>query len=77
MYVCIFTLLTVFFSYTLLFQVSLQDLADTYQPPFQSCVQQGRASGIMCAYNRVNGVPNCADYGLLTQTARNQWDFNG
>ncbi|RZC06819.1 probable beta-D-xylosidase 7 [Glycine soja] len=58
-------------------RVSLQDLADTYQPPFQSCVQQGRASGIMCAYNRVNGVPNCADYGLLTQTARNQWDFHG
>lgn len=58
-------------------QVTLQDLADTYQPPFQSCVQQGRASGIMCAYNRVNGVPNCADYNLLTKTARKQWDFHG
>ncbi|KAL2339885.1 hypothetical protein Fmac_007825 [Flemingia macrophylla] len=58
-------------------RVSLQDLSDTYQPPFQSCVQQGRASGIMCAYNRVNGVPNCADFNLLTQTARKQWDFRG
>ncbi|KAK6246079.1 hypothetical protein SCA6_009169 [Theobroma cacao] len=57
--------------------VSLQDLADTYQPPFQSCIQQGKASGIMCAYNRVNGVPNCADYNLLSKTARGQWGFNG
>ncbi|GLU16210.1 hypothetical protein SLE2022_326550 [Rubroshorea leprosula] len=37
-------------------QVSLQDLADTYQPPFENCIKEGKASGIMCAYNRVNGV---------------------
>ena len=55
----------------------MQDLADTYQPPFKSCIQQGRASGIMCAYNRVNGVPNCADFNLLTKTARQQWKFDG
>lgn len=58
-------------------QVTIQDLADTYQPPFQSCVQQGKASGIMCAYNRVNGVPSCADFNLLSKTARGQWDFHG
>ncbi|GKV44047.1 hypothetical protein SLEP1_g51276 [Rubroshorea leprosula] len=58
-------------------RVTLQDLADTYQPPFQSCVQQGRASGIMCAYNRVNGVPNCADSNLLSKTARGEWRFKG
>ncbi|QHN94131.1 probable beta-D-xylosidase 7 [Arachis ipaensis] len=58
-------------------RVSLQDLADTYQPPFKSCIEEGHASGIMCAYNRVNGVPNCADYNLLTNIARKQWDFDG
>ncbi|GAV59275.1 Glyco_hydro_3 domain-containing protein/Glyco_hydro_3_C domain-containing protein/Fn3-like domain-containing protein, partial [Cephalotus follicularis] len=58
-------------------RVTLQDLADTYQPPFQSCIEQGRASGIMCAYNRVNGVPSCADSNLLTKTARQQWGFHG
>ncbi|KAG2399939.1 beta-D-xylosidase 7 [Vigna angularis] len=58
-------------------RVSLQDLADTYQPPFQSCVQQGGASGIMCAYNRVNGVPSCADFNLLTKTVRKKWHFRG
>lgn len=57
--------------------VSMQDLADTYQPPFKSCIQEGKASGIMCAYNRVNGVPNCADYNLLSKTARGQWGFRG
>ncbi|XP_078158037.1 putative beta-D-xylosidase 7 [Carex rostrata] len=31
----------------------------------------------MCSYNQVNGVPNCANYTLLTQTARGQWKFNG
>ena len=58
-------------------QVSQQDLADTYQPPFKSCVEQGKASGIMCAYNQVNGVPSCADRNLLTKTARGQWGFHG
>ncbi|CAI0446107.1 unnamed protein product [Linum tenue] len=58
-------------------KVTKQDLADTYQPPFHSCIQEGKASGIMCAYNRVNGVPNCADHDLLTNTARGQWNFNG
>ncbi|XP_039070131.1 probable beta-D-xylosidase 7 [Hibiscus syriacus] len=57
--------------------VTVQDLADTYQPPFRSCIEKGKASGVMCAYNRVNGVPNCADYKLLSKTARGQWGFNG
>ncbi|PPE02422.1 hypothetical protein GOBAR_DD00553 [Gossypium barbadense] len=51
--------------------------ANIYQPPFQSCIEEGKASGVMCAYNRVNGVPNCADYNLLSKTARGQWGFNG
>jgi beta-glucosidase-like glycosyl hydrolase len=52
-------------------------MADTYNPPFKSCVEDGGASGIMCSYNRVNGVPTCADQNLLTKTARGDWRFNG
>lgn len=52
-------------------------MADTYQPPFKTCVEEGGASGIMCAYNLVNGVPNCADHDLLTKTARGEWGFDG
>lgn len=58
-------------------QVTVQDLEDTFQPPFKSCVEEGRASGIMCSYNQVNGVPTCADYNLLTKTARELWGFYG
>ncbi|KAG8377374.1 hypothetical protein BUALT_Bualt08G0026400 [Buddleja alternifolia] len=58
-------------------QVTKQDLADTFQPPFKSCVEGGGASGMMCAYNLVNGVPNCADYDLLTKTVRGDWGFQG
>ncbi|KAJ9167044.1 hypothetical protein P3X46_021726 [Hevea brasiliensis] len=58
-------------------KVTKQDMADTFQPPFKSCVQEGRASGIMCSYNQVNGIPNCADYNLLSKTARGYWGFQG
>jgi len=47
---------------------------DTYNPPFQTCVQEGQASSLMC---RVNGVPTCADYSFLTETVRNNWGLNG
>ncbi|XP_062005597.1 probable beta-D-xylosidase 6 [Rosa rugosa] len=56
--------------------VSEQDLEDTYQPPFRSCIQQGKASCLMCSYNAVNGVPACADKDLL-EKARDKWHFKG
>ncbi|KAI3887300.1 hypothetical protein MKX03_017861 [Papaver bracteatum] len=58
-------------------QVSLQDLADTYQPPFKRCIDEGKASGIMCAYNRVNGIPSCVDFDLLSKRARGAWVLMG
>ncbi|KAG6438176.1 hypothetical protein SASPL_103113 [Salvia splendens] len=57
--------------------VTKQDMADTYRPPFKGCIKEGKASGLMCAYNLVNGVPNCVDYDLLTKTARGEWGFDG
>ncbi|KAH1122917.1 hypothetical protein J1N35_006077 [Gossypium stocksii] len=57
--------------------VTVQDLADTYQPPFEKCVREGGGSCMMCAYNRVNGVPSCADPNLLSKTVRGEWDFKG
>ncbi|XP_073120866.1 probable beta-D-xylosidase 6 [Henckelia pumila] len=56
--------------------VTDQDMADTYQPPFKSCIQQGKASCLMCSYNAVNGIPVCADSGLL-QKVRTEWNFQG
>lgn len=56
--------------------VTEQDMQDTYQPPFRSCIQQGKASCLMCSYNAVNGVPACAR-GDLLQQARDDWGFKG
>ncbi|KAL3698742.1 hypothetical protein R1sor_012818 [Riccia sorocarpa] len=58
-------------------QVCKQDLEDTYNRPFQSCVEEGRATCLMCSYNQVNGIPACADYYLLTELARNRWGLDG
>ncbi|KAK6916335.1 Glycoside hydrolase, family 3, N-terminal, partial [Dillenia turbinata] len=58
-------------------KVTLQDLEDTYQPPFKSCVEEGHVSSVMCSYNRVNGIPTCADPDLLQGIVRGQWDLDG
>ncbi|XP_054779497.1 probable beta-D-xylosidase 5 [Prosopis cineraria] len=58
-------------------KVTQQDLEDTYQPPFKSCVEEGHVSSVMCSYNRVNGIPTCADPDLLQGIVRGQWDLDG
>ncbi|ETP11715.1 hypothetical protein F441_12812 [Phytophthora nicotianae CJ01A1] len=57
--------------------VTKQDQADTYFPAFQDCVKRGHVSSIMCSYNAVNGIPSCADKGLLTDLVRGHWKFDG
>lgn len=57
--------------------VTKQDMADTYLPAFEACVVKGKASALMCSYNSINGVPACADAGLLTGVAREGWGFEG
>ncbi|KAG3018249.1 Beta-xylosidase/alpha-L-arabinofuranosidase 2 [Phytophthora cactorum] len=57
--------------------VTKQDQADTYFPAFEDCVKRGHVSSIMCSYNAVNGIPSCADKGLLTDLVRGQWKFDG
>ena len=58
-------------------EVSPQDLVDSYMPPFQDCVEQGKVSGLMCSYNALNGIPTCANDWLLKTVARGQWQFDG
>ncbi|CAI0400285.1 unnamed protein product [Linum tenue] len=53
-------------------KVAKQDLEDTYQPPFRSCVEEAHVSSVMCSYNRVNGIPTCADPELLQGLVRDQ-----
>ena len=57
-------------------RVSDQDLQETFQPPFQACVQAGVLS-IMCSFNAVNGVPMCANSYEINELLRGQWGFQG
>lgn len=54
---------------------SLFDLWDTYLPAFRTVVPT--VHGVMCAYNRIEGQPCCANDPLLVDILRNQWGFDG
>ena len=56
--------------------VSAYDLAHTYLPPFELAVKQGKALGVMCSYNAVNGLPTCGN-PALNRTLREDWGFGG
>ncbi|XP_039125595.1 beta-xylosidase/alpha-L-arabinofuranosidase 2-like [Dioscorea cayenensis subsp. rotundata] len=58
-------------------QVTQQDMEDTFQPPFKSCVTDGNVASVMCSYNQVNGKPTCADHDLLAGIVRGSWKLNG
>jgi beta-glucosidase len=53
------------------------DMEDTYLPAFRATVTEGKAGSVMCAYNRVNGEPACANAFLLEDKLRGAWEFNG
>jgi beta-glucosidase len=57
--------------------VSPHDLEDTYLPAFRAAIVEARAGSIMCAYNRVNGQPACANDLLLKERLRDAWKFKG
>lgn len=54
-----------------------RDLFDSYLPQFETAVKEGGALSVMCAYNRVDGQPACANPRLLTDILRKQWGFQG
>jgi len=58
-------------------EVSNHDMEDTYLPAFRASVVEGKAGSIMCAYNRVNGEPACANSFLLEHSLRGAWKFDG
>jgi beta-glucosidase len=54
-----------------------RDLRETYLPAFRATVVEGQAASVMCAYNRTNGAPCCANKELLTNILRKEWNFGG
>lgn len=58
-------------------EVSAHDLEDTYLPAFRAAVTEGHAQSTMCAYNAVDGTPDCANGLLLQEHLRHDWHFDG
>jgi beta-glucosidase len=58
-------------------KISDTDLYNTYLPAFAATVKEGKAVSVMCAYNRTDDEPCCANSRLLTDILRNEWGFTG
>lgn len=56
---------------------SRRDVVDTYLPAFHTAVTEARAQSVMCAYNRVDGIPACANEHYLKDILRRDWKFDG
>src|SRR5215212_9717500 len=56
---------------------SERDMRETYWPAFRASVMEARAASVMCAYNRTNGEPACANTHLLGDLLRGEWGFDG
>lgn len=56
---------------------SERDLRETYLPMFDVGIHEGGAYSLMCAYNRVDGVPACSSEDLLVDILRDEWAFDG
>src|SRR5713226_4736155 len=54
-----------------------RDLRETYLPAFRATVMEAHAASVMCAYNRTNTEPCCANDRLLMDILRKEWGFNG
>src|SRR2546423_6423810 len=54
-----------------------RDLRETYLPAFRATIVEAKAASVMCAYNRTNGEPCCANNRLLNDILRKEWNFGG
>ena len=56
--------------------VSARDLWETYLPAFKALVIEGKVKEVMCAYNRFEGEPCCANTHLLKRILRDDWGYD-
>lgn len=53
------------------------DLRETYFPGWAASVSEARASGVMCSYNEINGVPACVNGDVLQAALVGDWGLEG
>ena len=53
------------------------DLRETYFPAWAAAVGEANASGVMCSYNAIDGVPACADGSVLRDALVGEWGLRG
>ena len=58
-------------------EVNTRDIKMTYLPAFKVLVAEGQVTGIMGAYNRLNGEACCASPNLLQYILRRELGFKG
>ncbi|MEO8693873.1 MAG: glycoside hydrolase family 3 C-terminal domain-containing protein [Acidimicrobiales bacterium] len=63
--------------YTMSSVVDARTLREIYLVPFELAVREGRALGIMTAYNRLNGTWCSEHHELLQNILRDEWGFDG
>ncbi len=49
----------------------------SFMYPFERAVKEGKAKGIMAAYNELDGIPCVFNRWLLTDVLRKEWGFDG
>ena len=54
-----------------------QTLREVYLKPFEACVKEGGANGMMSAFNRVGAVWAGANSALCMDVLRGEWGFKG
>ena len=50
---------------------------DTDLPSFHATIVEAQAASVMCAYNRTNGEPCCANNRLMLDILRKEWGLTG
>jgi beta-glucosidase len=56
--------------------ISERTLREVYLPPFKTALDAG-ARTFMCSFNEISGIPSSANWHLLTDILRGEWNFNG
>lgn len=55
----------------------MRAMREIYLRAFERAVKKGKPYTVMCAYNKINGVPCAENKWLLTDLLRGEWGFDG